>query len=483
MKNKKLPFLLATSLLLSGISAVAQTDSKGKSIFPNQDAKRFLLGIQAGATTLHGDADKLGFSYAAGIHAQYSFSHSFGVRIIGNMAQLKGEASTSKGFKSYSFINNAYEGHAQVVATLGNISHLRKARKTNLYFFGGLGYVQSDATNEFVKLNDATNTVVKQSYKDGAIAFSGGLGVRRSLSKSVSLGLEYGYRYIGSDLVDVFQPNAAANQSKDAFSTLQLSLSFKLGKKGNEHVEFINPLETIYEDLSRIEKKVDELSKDDDGDGVGNFFDKDPKTPAGAKVYGNGEAVDTDGDGVPDILDQERNSPKGAKVDKDGNAEDSDKDGVPDVLDLSPGTDTTYMVNHQGIPIMTKELSRKLAPKGGLTVGGGVGYMPAILFETGSAKIRPLHYTDLSGVADAIKRNPDLKFIIIGNADFRGSEGTNDKLALRRAEAVKKVLTENFGVNPANLTAQSNGEKVPVTAGKDPLSLQANRRVQFFIAE
>ncbi|MDX5320291.1 MAG: OmpA family protein, partial [Bacteroidota bacterium] len=199
-------------------------------------------------------------------------------------------------------------------------------------------------------------------------------------------------------------------------------------------------------------------------------------------VYGNGQAVDTDGDGVPDIKDVEPNSPKGAQVDEDGKAADDDNDGVPNVLDLSPNTETSYMVNHQGIPIMTKDLARKLAPKGGLN-SGGIGYMPAILFETGKTQIKPMSYVDLQGIAESIKRTPGVKILIIGNADYRGSEQLNEKLALERAQAVKNVLVESFGVDPSLLEVQSNGEKVPIAKGTDPNALQANRRVQFFVIE
>lgn len=474
--------LVICSLALAvGIPALAQ---KKSTIWPNGNAKRWMLGIQAGGTFMTADAQKLGFSYAAGLHAQYDFSHMIGIRLLGNYGQLKGEELVSgRPYSKYSFTNNFWEVQAQAVVTLGNVSFLRKPGKFNYYVGAGMGIMGNDAKSTFVLKSDQTGKEQTQTFTDLIPSFSLSLGTHYNVSKSMTLGLEYNFRYCGSDLVDVLQYDVPGNKSKDAIHMFQLTCSFKLGGKGNtEHITWINPVEAIYEDIAKVEKKVDQLSGDQDGDGVSDYFDKDNTTPQGAMVYGNGQAVDSDGDGVTDIKDVEPNSPKGATVDENGKAADDDNDGVPNVLDLSPNTDTSYMVNHQGIPIMTKDLARRLAPKGGLSTGG-VGYMPAILFETGSTQIKPLHYIDLQNIAESIKRTPGVKFLIIGNADFRGSEKLNEKLALERAEAVKKVLVESFGVDPNVIEVQSNGEKVPIAKGTDPMSLQANRRVQFFVID
>lgn len=471
---------------LAALFAIPVSAQNKKKVWPNDDAKRWMLGLQVGTDFLTGDAQKLGFSYVAGLSAQYSFSHTIGLRLVGNYGQLKGSEiiTADRPFTRYSFTNNYWDVQGQFVVTFGNISYLRKARKLNYYMAGGLGVMGNDAESKFVLKGDATETEYVRTFTDMIVSFSYSAGARYTLSPSIAMGLEYNFRYAGSDKVDVLQYEGPGNKSKDVINMLQLTVNFKLGKKGKEHVDWINPVEAIYEDIAQTEQKVDQLSGDQDGDGVADYFDKDNTTPAGAMVYGNGLAVDTDGDGVADVKDVEPNSPMGAEVDEEGKAADDDRDGVANVQDISPNTDTSYLVNHQGIPIMTKDLARKLAPKGGLSgAGGGLGYMPAILFETGSTQIKPIHYNDLQGIAEAIKRSPGVKILIIGNADYRGNDGTNQKLALARAEAVKKVLVDSFGVDPSQVEVQSNGEKVPVAKGTDPNSLQANRRVQFFVVE
>lgn len=58
--------------------------------------------------------------------------------------------------------------------------------------------------------------------------------------------------------------------------------------------------------------------EDQDGDGVTDFVDQCPNTPAGVSVNGKGCPVDGDQDGVPDYRDLEQNTAANAFVDADG---------------------------------------------------------------------------------------------------------------------------------------------------------------------
>src|SRR3546814_13904372 len=70
---------------------------------------------------------------------------------------------------------------------------------------------------------------------------------------------------------------------------------------------------------------------DMDGDGVADYLDKCPKTPAGVQVDASGCPLDSDGDGVPDYLDKCPGTPKGAQIPVDGcTSAYSDGDGITD---------------------------------------------------------------------------------------------------------------------------------------------------------
>ena len=94
--------------------------------------------------------------------------------------------------------------------------------------------------------------------------------------------------------------------------------------------------------------------QDTDGDGVGDYFDKNNETPEGIKTYGDGTDVDTDGDGVSDSNDKEIFSLV-TDVDADGVAKDDDGDGIPNALDAEPNSPAGAMVDSKGKAFEIKE--------------------------------------------------------------------------------------------------------------------------------
>ena len=67
-------------------------------------------------------------------------------------------------------------------------------------------------------------------------------------------------------------------------------------------------------------------------------------------------------------------------------------------------------------------------------------------------------------------------FVVAGHTDAIGSENYNQNLSERRADTIKKYLTENYGLDGSNLVTVGYGETRP----KDPNAPMdpANRRVQ-----
>lgn len=75
--------------------------------------------------------------------------------------------------------------------------------------------------------------------------------------------------------------------------------------------------------------------------------------------------------------------------------------------------------------------------------------------------------------------NPELKgqtFVIAGHTDAKGGEDPNQKLSERRADAVKRYLTQKYGIPADNLIGVGYG-KAHLKNSSDPLSRE-NRRVQ-----
>lgn len=91
---------------------------------------------------------------------------------------------------------------------------------------------------------------------------------------------------------------------KQRFANVYGGLEFTLGSRDKANLTFHNPVSSLYDELkdnqlkgevdalkqrvSALEGTVGELSKDSDGDGVSDKFDKCPNTPAGTQVDGSG---------------------------------------------------------------------------------------------------------------------------------------------------------------------------------------------------
>ena len=101
-----------------------------------------------------------------------------------------------------------------------------------------------------------------------------------------------------------------------------------------------------------------------------------------------------------------------------------------------------------------------------------------IQFEYNSADISKNSVTAVQELGKALS-NPTLKgstFVVAGHTDAIGGEAYNQDLSERRADTIKKYLTEKYGVDGSNLVTVGYGKTRPkdANAPMDP----ANRRVQ-----
>jgi len=101
-----------------------------------------------------------------------------------------------------------------------------------------------------------------------------------------------------------------------------------------------------------------------------------------------------------------------------------------------------------------------------------------IRFDYNSADINRSSMPAVQELGKALS-NASLKdstFVVAGHTDAVGGEAYNQDLSERRADTIKKYLTEKYGLNGANLVTVGYGKTKPkdANAPMDP----ANRRVQ-----
>ncbi|MGD9898509.1 MAG: peptidoglycan-associated lipoprotein Pal [Calditrichaceae bacterium] len=103
-----------------------------------------------------------------------------------------------------------------------------------------------------------------------------------------------------------------------------------------------------------------------------------------------------------------------------------------------------------------------------------------IYFDYDKFEITSTARQTLAGYARSLKENPNVKLLIEGHCDERGTIEYNLALGERRADSVKKYLV-NSGVESSRLSTISYGKERPVVLGTGESSWAKNRRSAFMI--
>ncbi|MFL5273684.1 MAG: OmpA family protein [Anaeromyxobacteraceae bacterium] len=103
-----------------------------------------------------------------------------------------------------------------------------------------------------------------------------------------------------------------------------------------------------------------------------------------------------------------------------------------------------------------------------------------ILFDSGSAVLKPEAIAQIEKVGDVLVKYSDDRIRVEGHTDATGTRKANEELSLRRAAAVKAVLIGR-GVKETQITALGMGEEKPIADNKTPEGKKQNRRVELHI--
>lgn len=101
-----------------------------------------------------------------------------------------------------------------------------------------------------------------------------------------------------------------------------------------------------------------------------------------------------------------------------------------------------------------------------------------IHFDTDEATVRDESASTLTEIAEFLEQHPDLTVAVVGHTDTQGSFEHNMELSARRAEAVVKQLTDEYGVAADRLQAHGVGWLAPVATNATEEGRAQNRRVE-----
>ncbi len=158
---------------------------------------------------------------------------------------------------------------------------------------------------------------------------------------------------------------------------------------------------------------------------------------------------------------------------------------IKQLVDAKSKSDSLNMVLTNNL---TRSLSRDELRDVDIKVLKGVVYISLadnMLFKTGSYEVSSRAMETLSKIAKIIKDYGDYDVLVEGNTDDVPISRTNIRnnwdLSALRASSVVQVLQNDFGVNPARLSAAGRGEYNPVADNDTAEGRQLNRRTQIIV--
>ena len=346
-----LRFLLGCGLLLSScFHAMGQRDSSSLVLRPT-------FAVGAGAFAFYGDigsrhdgysplVTRLGYEFRAstpvtewlevGLFAQHG---QLGANERGLERNLNFKSRVTTGGLQFTYNFQHFLKPDRVIEpyiSLG-FESVEFLSKTDLYDEGGRAYnYWSDGTIRDIAENapNAADAVLLQrdytyesdireldldgfgKYTERSWGVPIGFGAKMRLGGGFDLRFGATLHYTFTDLMDGVTDESvkerAGDSKNDRFLFAGASLSYALDLDHKKRKKKEEP------QLTPEQMDILVLHDDEDGDGVTDFKDDCPHTPAGAKVNEHGCSIDTDGDGVPDGVDEEPATAPGAPVDARG---------------------------------------------------------------------------------------------------------------------------------------------------------------------
>ncbi|NSL85303.1 OmpA family protein [Chitinophaga solisilvae] len=450
--------LASSALALTGTAFAQDSTHKVDRVTPFhgvKDYRTWSVGAWGGGSAAFGpfggpyyfnnfDFKNVGFVYGGYIKKQ--ILHNFGLQADFMRGQVKGatkasqaltdirgNAVTTGGINSFS-TDIDWAASVSGVFSLGSINWLNKQSYIIPYVSAGAGAMGFKPT---VTAADGTETKVLNSdgsHTHRAMYIPVGVGAKFNVARGVNIDLAYNVNFVNSQVFD-----GVSGGNKDKFSTARLGVEFAIGNKKKPQLAVVNPAaqlamdlwdknaalnNTIAESDSRnqsainaLKQEITDMKQDTDGDGVPDYLDKCPNTPAGTKVDGAGCPLP-----VPQIVKE--------KI----IVTEADKKVVKDAIDN-------------------------------------------LEFDLGKATIRPTSYASLDKVASLlVEKNFSLK--LAGHTDNTGSAATNMRLSKERAEAIRSYLVSK-GANASRIEATGYGSTQPIASNKTAAGRQQNRRVEF----
>ena len=332
---------------------------------------------------------------------------------------------------------------------------------TNLYSFseftdkfGLLLHAGAGLSSLQGKLNNVLN-------RDNVISFVGGITPQYVINKNFTFNLDLGFN-LNTSQSKRFDLASLSNGSRFShnFGVATVGVSYYgIGKnKSKTHADWTVKDNATKKEIEALKAKLTVTEAklvDTDNDGIANYLDVEPNTPAGSIVNAKGQAiVDMDGDG---ILDSEDFCPtvKGTAEFK----------GCPVAFIQESKTENNENKGND----LTGDIKTKIE-----------SVTKDINFETNGVAIKGNLKKQMNDLAKLLNDNNSLIITINGHCDNVGEDILNNKLSEERAKIVKDYLVTK-GVAESRITTKGYGISNPKLSNDTETGRAANRRVEFIV--
>ncbi len=304
--------LVGVATLASAQDAPATTSS-AKVFGGRAQYRTWSLGVNGGvlapvnAVGGSNDYSNWDVNLGYGLSLRKQLGHAFGLEANVFRGKLSGDdenRNTTAKFET----DLQYSVDVRGVVNVATVDFIRRENAVNFFVTAGYGLAAYAPTTtsatgvvtdwKAIKEAAGGDSYVKQGYVPV------GVGVKFKVSDRVSFNLAYTMNFVDSDNLDGRYTTVGSN---DKFSYSSAGLEFSLGSKAKPNLDWVNPLALMYDELkdpslrqevealknrvANVEKSVEGLKKDSDGDGVADMFDKEHHSAAGAIVDGSGRTI------------------------------------------------------------------------------------------------------------------------------------------------------------------------------------------------
>ena len=139
-------------------------------------------------------------------------------------------------------------------------------------------------------------------------------------------------------------------------------------------------------------------------------------------------------------------------------------DSVPDCRSVQPFNYATAPTNDDDTAALDTSSTRQV-------------YFPNVNFDFNKRTLNQLGRGRVQQIAQMLSESPNLKVVLQGHTDYKGTNKYNEKLGLDRAESVRQELIA-LGVPADRLSTVTFGETQPVYTEDTDWARAVNRRVE-----